>query len=47
MPCILSKESVSKTLNIPLNEEEARRMYGSVKVLKEFQKKLGIFPDPG
>lgn len=45
MPCILSKEGVSKTLNIPFSDEEARRMHGSVKILKDYQKSLGIFPE--
>ena len=42
MPCLLNKDGVLRTLNIPLNEDEKEKMYASARVLKEMQKQLGL-----
>ena len=42
MPCILNTEGVSRTLNIPMTDEEKEKMDASVNVLKEFQRSLGL-----
>ena len=42
MPCLLNKDGVQRTMNIPMNEEEKDKMYESVRVLKEFQDSLGL-----
>ena len=43
MPCLLNKDGVLRTLNIPLNEDEKEKMYASARVLKEMQIQLGLW----
>ncbi len=43
MPCMLNKDGVLRTLNIPLDEDEKEKMYASVRVMKDMQAKLGLF----
>ena len=43
MPCLLNKDGVLRTLNIPLDEDEKERLYASARVLKEFQMQLGLW----
>lgn len=42
MPCILNTEGISRTLNIPMTDEERSKLSASAQVIREFQDKLGL-----